>query len=194
MLRTGAKDDPAARDEFLDVIARESDRLTRLTRALLVLARAELRAEPPRLARVDVAPLLQQVAAALRARAGVGISVECAPTLSVSTDSDLLEQALSSVAANAVQNTDTGSVSLRGGRDNGSVVIEIADTGRGIAAANQGRIFERFYRAGDDAGGFGLGLSIAYESVVALGGEITLDSSSATGTTVRIVLPAGAGN
>ncbi len=191
MLRTGAKDDPAARDEFLDVIARESDRLTRLTRALLVLARAELRDEQPRLARVEVAPLLEQVAASLRARDGVGISVECAATLAVSTDSDLLEQALSSVAANAVQNTDAGSVSLRGARDNGSVVIEITDTGRGIAAARQGRIFERFYRAGGDADGFGLGLSIAHESVLALGGEITLDSNTAAGTTVRIVLPAG---
>ena len=66
MLRTGAKDDPAARDEFLDVIARESDRLTRLTRALLVLARAELRDEPPRRARVEVAPLLEQVASSLQ--------------------------------------------------------------------------------------------------------------------------------
>ena len=60
-------------------------------------------------------------------------------------------------------------------------MIEIADTGRGIAAAKQGRIFERFYRAGDGADGFGLGLSIAHESVVALGGEITLDSNAAGG-------------
>ena len=192
MLRTGAKDDPTARDEFLDVIARESDRLTRLTRALLVLARAELRDEPPRLARVEVAPLLAQVAASLQARDGVGISVDCSPALEVTTDSDLLEQALSSVGANAVQNTDTGSVSFRGARSNGSVVIEIVDTGRGIEPAKQGRIFERFYRAGDDADGFGLGLSIAHESVVALGGEITLDSNASAGTTVRIVLPAGA--
>src|SRR4029078_10989196 len=47
ILRTGAKDDPRARERLLDVIARESDRLTRLSRALLVLARADARDEQP---------------------------------------------------------------------------------------------------------------------------------------------------
>jgi signal transduction histidine kinase len=191
MLQTGAKDDGPARDEFLEVISREADRLTRLTRALLVLARAELRDEPVRLARVELGPLLEQVAASLQVRDGVGISVDCQPALTVATDSDLLEQALSSVAANAVQNTDHGRVSLRGSRNNGSVLIEIADTGRGIPAEKQARIFERFYRARSSSGGFGLGLSIAHESVAALGGEITLDSKPPNGTTVRIVLPIG---
>ena len=82
MLQTGAKDEPAARDEFLDVIARESDRLTRLTRALLVLARAERprRAAAPR-RRCAVAPLLEQVAASLPPRSGVEIGVDCPPPL-----------------------------------------------------------------------------------------------------------------
>src|SRR6185437_8999171 len=63
MLQTGAKEDPAARDEFLDVIAREAGRLTRLTRALLVLARADAGDEQPRRATIALAPLLDQVAA-----------------------------------------------------------------------------------------------------------------------------------
>ena len=58
MLQTGAKDEPATRDEFLEVIQRESARLTRLTRALLVLARAGARDELPSLGAVPVAPLL----------------------------------------------------------------------------------------------------------------------------------------
>jgi two-component system sensor histidine kinase VicK len=190
MLQTGAKDDPPARDEFLDVIAREADRLTRLTRALLVLARAALRDELPRFTPVAVAPLLEQVAASLQTREGVDISVDCLPTLAVDGDADLLEQAISSVASNAVQHTDSGSVTLRGRGHNGSVVIEIADTGAGIKATERERLFERFYRTGQSrAGGFGLGLSIAREAVVALGGEIGLDSEPAVGTTVRIVLP-----
>ena len=189
MLRTGAKDDPSARDEFLDLIAREADRLTRLTRALLVLARAEVRDELPRATSVPIAPLLEQVAASLPHRDGVDVAVDCAEAVEISGDADLLEQALSSVAANAIQHTSSGSVTLRGCRSNGSVVIEIADTGSGIPAPEHERLFERFYRAGGRAGGFGLGLSIAREAVVALGGEIILESEPSVGTTVRIVLP-----
>ena len=79
MLQTGAKDEPATRDEFLEVIQRESGRLTRLTRALLVLARAGARDELPSLGAVSVAPLLEQVAASLPRRAGVDVGVDCPP-------------------------------------------------------------------------------------------------------------------
>ena len=77
---------------------------------------------------------------------------------------------------------------MRGRRENGSVVIEVADTGSGIPAPDRARIFDRFYRAGDRDGGFGLGLSIAREAVRTLGGEIELESEQSVGTTVRITL------
>jgi len=192
MLRTGAKDDPDSLDEFLDMIARESDRLTRLTRALLVLARAEAHEEQPRLTPVEVAPLLEQVAAALPRRNGVEVGVDCPPALAIAGDADLLEQAVTSLASNAVRYTTTGTVTMRGRRENGHVVIEVADTGRGIAQHELDRIFDRFYRAGDREDGFGLGLAIAREAVHTLGGEIELESEQAVGTTVRITLATAA--
>ncbi len=188
MLQTGAKHDPAARDEFLDVIAHESDRLTRLTRALLVLARAEAQQEVPQLTPVRVAPLLEEVAATLPRRDGVDIDVECPPSLAIAGDPDLLEQAISSLASNAVRYTTRGSVRMRGRQENGSVVIEVADTGRGIPERERQRIFERFYRGADQEKGFGLGLAIAREAVRTLGGEIELESEQSVGTTVRITL------
>jgi two-component system sensor histidine kinase VicK len=190
MLQTGAKDDPRARDEFLDVIAREADRLTRLTRALLVLARAEAQQELPHLRPVAVAPLLEQVATALPHREGVDVAVDCPPALAIKADPDLLEQAISSLASNAIRYTTAGTVSMRGHADNGSVVIEVADTGRGIPEREHERIFERFYRAGDSDKGFGLGLAIAREAVRTLGGQIELESKQAVGTTVRITIEA----
>ena len=87
------------------MIAREAGRLTRLTRALLVLARAGARDELPRLGAVPVAPLLEQVAASLPRRQGVEVGVDCPAALAIVGDADLLEQALSSVATNAVQHT-----------------------------------------------------------------------------------------
>jgi signal transduction histidine kinase/HAMP domain-containing protein len=188
MLQTGAKDDPVARDEFLEVSAKESGRLTRLTRALLVLARADARDERPRRGTVTVAPLLEQVAAGLPVHGDVVVNVDCPPSLAVAGDADLLEQAVSSIAANAAQHTDAGSVTIRGRGLNGTVVIEVADTGEGIAQHERGRIFDRFYRTGTRDGGFGLGLSIAREAVGALGGDIDLESQVGVGTTVRITL------
>ena len=188
MLQTGAKDEAEPRDRFLDVIATEAARLTRLTRALLALARADAGDEVPRRGCVPVAPLLDQVASALRARPGVRIAVDCPGALAILGDSNLLEQALSSVASNAIQHTESGSVTIRGRGDNGSVVIEVADTGPGIPLGERGRVFERFYRAGDREDGFGLGLSIARNAVRALGGEIALDSQVGVGTIVRITL------
>ncbi len=189
MLQTGAKDDPEARDEFIEVIARQADRLTRLTRALLTLARAEARDEPPRLNPVSVAPLLGQVAQTLAPRDHVGIRVECVPSVVALADPDLLEQAIANVAANAVQHTVEGTVTLRARRDNGTVLIEVIDTGSGIASQDKGRLFDRFFRVGDQVDGFGLGLSIAHDAVAALGGEIAVESEKATGTTVQITLP-----
>jgi two-component system sensor histidine kinase VicK len=193
MLRTGAKDDPRARDEFLDLIARESDRLTRVTRALLVLARADAGEQPSLLAqRVTVAPLLERVADSLPPRDDLAVRVDCPAGIAIRGDADLLEQAVASLATNAARQTATGSIWLRGRRANGSVVIEVADTGPGIHGPDRTRVFDRFYRGTgpDDRSGFGLGLSIARESVHALGGEIELGPEQSVGTTVRLTLVA----
>jgi signal transduction histidine kinase len=138
---------------------------------------------------VLVAPLLEQVAASLPQRDGVRVGVDCPARLAIVGDADLLEQALSSIATNAVQHTETGRITIRGRPEDDLVVIEVADTGAGIPAPDRTRIFERFYRAGDRDGGFGLGLSIAREAVRTLGGEIELESEQSVGTTVRIKLP-----
>jgi two-component system sensor histidine kinase VicK len=188
MLETGAKEDPAARDDFLEVISRETERLTRLTRALLILARADAGDELPKRAAVRVAPLLEHVVGSLRPMNGVRLAVDCPESLAVEGDSDLLEQALSSIATNAIQHTERGSVTLQGHAENGSAVIEVVDTGHGIADAERQRIFDRFYRAGEREGGFGLGLSIAREAVSVLGGGLEVDSEVGVGTTIRITL------
>jgi signal transduction histidine kinase/HAMP domain-containing protein len=188
MLETGAKDDPPARDGFIALIGREANRLTRLPRALLVLARADARQEQPTLTPVAVAPLLEEVASSLPHRDGLEIGVDCPPALAILGDPELLEQALSSLASNAVRYTEAGSVTMRGRGHNGSVVIEVTDTGRGIPVHERSRIFERFYRAGESEEGFGLGLAIARDAVQTLGGSIDLESPARGGTTVRITL------
>jgi two-component system phosphate regulon sensor histidine kinase PhoR len=192
-LQSGAKDDPADRERFLAHIERESGRLARLMRALLVLARAQTRQEEPQLTAVPARQMLERIRAGLIPADGVVVDIECDDAVTVHTERDLLEQALANLAANAVQHTARGRIVLAaravGG---GRVELEVADTGHGIAAAAQERIFERFYRAnGRDADGFGLGLSIVRQAVSALGGTIDVHSAPGSGTRVCIELPAG---
>jgi signal transduction histidine kinase len=190
MLQTGAKDDPQTRDDFLAHIEHESARLARLTRALLVLARAEARQEEPQFEDVAVAPLLQRVADGIEPRVPVRILVQCDPGLAVPADPDLLEQAVQSLAQNADKYTERGEITLRGRAHAGGVAIEIEDTGHGVAPAERERIFERFYRGANEApGGFGLGLAIARQAVNVLGGAIELEPTG-EGTVVRLLLPA----
>jgi PAS domain S-box-containing protein len=189
VLQAGAKEDATERDRFLEHIERESARLGRLSTALLVLARAQMGVESPRLEVVPIRPILELVAEESHPASGVTIEVSCQPDVAVFANRTLLEQAVTNLASNAAKQTHDGTIWLRGIDDgNGWVALEVADTGTGIPPEAQLRAAERFYRAGG-AEGFGLGLAIATESARALGGRLELDSEPGRGTTARIVLP-----
>jgi signal transduction histidine kinase len=193
MLQTGAKEDPERRDEFLAYIEHESNRLTRLTRALLVLARAEARQELPRNEPISLGPVLERVADDLEPHLPVDVAVQCDPDLTVAADPELLEQALQSVARNAERYTKQGSITIQGRQiDPEHIAVQVIDTGTGVDGSDRERLFERFYRGNGTSGGFGLGLAIAAQSVRAIGGTIEIRSNDEIGTTVELVLPAGA--
>jgi signal transduction histidine kinase len=193
VLQAGAKEDPPERDRFLAHIERESARLGRLTRALLVLARAQTKEEAPRLVSIELGPLLEEIAAGVHPAQGVEVRVDCPPGLRALAEPDLIEQALASLAGNAAKNTTAGRIVLEARRlGAGTICIDVRDTGRGISLEEQERIFDRFYRAGRrDAEGFGLGLAIVRQVVRTLGGRVDVESRPGEGTTVRVTLPAG---
>lgn len=190
VLQGGAKEDPAARDRFLDAIERQSARLGRLAQTMLTLARAQTRVDAAAPARIEVRPLLEEIAASLEAAPGVEVSVDADPRLAVLADRDLLHQALSNLAGNAAKHTDHGSIELAAQRaPGGFAAVEVRDTGPGMAPAEQQRAFERFYRGSDSEGeGFGLGLAIVRQAVRSLGGTVDLHSVEGVGTTARVVL------
>lgn len=190
VLQAGAKEEPNERDRFLDHIERECARLGRLSTALLMLARAQMGVEAPRLEVVPVRPVLERVAEETHPARGVQLEVVCDDGLAVFANRTLIEQALGNLASNAAKHTQDGAIALRGvaGAD-GWVSLEVADTGPGLALDAQTRAVERFYRSGG-AEGFGLGLAIATESARAVGGRLELDSEPDRGTTARLVLPA----
>jgi signal transduction histidine kinase len=192
MLQSGAKDEPEQRDRFLDHIAQESSRLGRLARALLLLARAETRAETLRVEPLPVRPLLEHAAAGLTVRPGVTVEVDCPPDLAVQAQVELAEQIVVNLVDNAAKLTEEGRIVLRARPATGDrVAIEVSDTGPGIDPADQEAVFERFHRSFErrDREGFGLGLAIVRQAVRALGGRVELESELGVGTTVRVVLP-----
>jgi two-component system, OmpR family, phosphate regulon sensor histidine kinase PhoR len=190
VLQHGAKDLPTERDRFLAHIARESDRLQRLARALLILARADVHAEPPRLEIVPLRGLLTEIAGGLTVAPTVKLSVRCRRDVAVLANRDLLEQALLNVAGNATRYTESGSIRLSCRARGDSAVISIRDSGQGMPRAEIDRVFERFFRSGSrDAQGFGLGLSIARQAIEAVGGQIRIESTEGKGTIVEVVLP-----
>jgi two-component system phosphate regulon sensor histidine kinase PhoR len=189
VLQGGAKDDPVERDRFLGHIEREAERLARLARALLTLARAHAGQERPQIETVPVAPLLHGVADEVRPAPGVAVEVECPPDLLAAVNRDLLEQALRNLGENSAKHTSSGRIVLRATGVGTSVHVEVEDTGVGMSRETQQHVFDRFFRGRDrDAEGFGLGLAIVNQAARSLGGRVELDSALGEGTLVRIVL------
>ena len=189
VLQGGAKEDPETRDRFLAHLDRQCNRLVRLTRALLILARAQALAEPPAVEIVPVHPLLVSISRALRPGEDVRVRVECPFDLAALTNRDLLEQAVGNLAENAAKYTRAGQILLAAKKTGGPKVrIVVSDSGPGGSFAEDG--FRRFYRGpGVEGEGFGLGLAIAEETVRALGGELQIDSDEG-GTRAAVTLPA----
>jgi len=186
VLRSGAKDDPDARDRFLARLAVDAERMTRLTQALLTLARVEAAGERDEAQVVDVSLAAVEATEAVAAPEGVEMLTEIEPDLVAAGDPVLLRQVMIGLLTNACAHTPPpGTVTLRAVRgEEKTVTIEVQDTGKGIPPEEQNRVFERFYRgsATHETEGFGLGLSIAKRMVDVMNGEIGLRSVPGEGS------------
>src|SRR4051812_4407276 len=195
VLRAGAKDDPQAREHFLRRLSDDAERVSRLTDALLTLARIDAVGRESNEA-IDVDIVIEEAAQAVAPPDGLDVRVDVETGLAAEGDAVLLRQVLIGLLTNAFKNTPApGAVTLRArGLPDGEVLIEVEDTGNGIAPDEIGRVFERFYRGSKalKQEGFGLGLSIAKRMVDVMGGEIGVDSEIGVGSTFWVRLPAAA--
>jgi signal transduction histidine kinase len=192
VLLGGAKDDPEARDHFLSRLAEDAERISRLTHALLTLARMEAVAEGQAEV-VDLQIAAEDATQAVLPPEDLDVRIEVEPGLSVRGDPALVRQVMISLLTNACKHTPGGGMvrlrALAGSNDN--AVIEVSDTGTGIPAEERDRIFERFYRGSNaiQKEGFGLGLSIARRMVELMDGEIGVRSEVDRGSTFWFSLP-----
>ncbi len=193
VLRAGAKDDPKAREHFLARLSDDAERVSRLTDSLLTLARIEAGGDTPTES-VEVREVIGEAAQAVASPDGIEVRLEVEPELTAEADAVLLRQVLIGLLTNAFKNTPPpGVVTLRARlHGGGEVLMEVSDTGSGIAPEEVGRVFERFYRGAGalEQEGFGLGLSIARRMVDVMGGEIGVESKVGEGSTFWVRLPA----
>lgn len=190
--------------EALQVIDEQARRLTRIVEDMFTLARADSRQRALSFHDLRLDELTYETARAAEVLAmskGVEVEVGELPETRCHGDEGLLRQMLMNLLDNAVKHTPPGgSVSVRLEKGAGRYALVVSDTGAGIPAEAQARIFDRFYRvdksrsrstATEMGGGAGLGLSIAKWIAEAHRGTLELLSSDSTGSTFVVTLPDG---
>ncbi|RKG85773.1 sensor histidine kinase [Corallococcus sp. CA049B] len=181
--------------DLLFAAREDCERLQGIVDDLLDLSRIQAGRLQLDVREVGTEELVEQALAAQRTLAedrGVRLSQSLSPDAeTVRVDPDRMQLVLGNLVGNGVKHTPHGGeVSVRVSREGPHVRFEVKDTGEGIPAQEQARIFEKFYRApGAPAGGAGLGLSIARDIVQAHGGELGVVSTPGQGSTFWFTLP-----
>jgi two-component system sensor histidine kinase HydH len=178
------------RHEFVEMAGKEVGRLKALLTSFLDFARPQ----PPEKTLIEPVLLLESVvrlAAETAKMAKVQILVEAQEAAPIAVDAEQIKQVLLNLVLNAVQAMpEGGQVVLRARQEDGSVLLEIADQGSGIAPENLERIFDPFFTT--RASGTGLGLSIAHQIVHGHGGQISVHNNQGRGATFTVILPLAA--
>jgi signal transduction histidine kinase len=201
MLASGMVREEGQRQEYLDTLQTESERLVRVVDGVLQFSRLEGRGAPPQLQSVAVAEVLAQVMPRLSQRAaeaGMTLAVEDgAGAMAIRTDPHSLEQILFNLVDNACKYAAAAGdrrLHLRVLARGRHVAFEVADHGPGVPAAEAARIFEPFRRGSApeivSSAGVGLGLALAREMARGLGGDLVLESVQ-EGARFIVTVPVG---
>jgi signal transduction histidine kinase len=196
-LEAGADQDPAFREELLEGMAGEIQRMQSLLDDLTRLYDHTQGPVNLRREKTSLPIWLNQVLGTWREAAiekNLEWSIDMPPNLpTVYIDPDRLAQALGNIVSNAIKYTgNNGTITIKTGSDSQFVWIEVKDTGEGIPEEEQSQIFEPFYRGSTSRRfpqGMGLGLSIAQDLIQAHKGHITLHSRIGEGSSFTIWLP-----
>lgn len=198
-LQDGAINVPRDAEHFLNIIAKQADRMNSIIEDLLLISRVEQEVEKEkiRFETGKVRAVLQEAIQVVESKGNnkdIKIELECPDTLLARINPALLEQAVINLVDNAIKYSEPGdrvTVSAQQGAE--EVLVSVADRGCGVEKEHLPRLFERFYRV-DKArsrklGGTGLGLAIVKHIVQAHRGRVTVESTPNEGSTFSIHLP-----
>jgi len=198
LLADGDAEDETTREEFLNVINSQTDRLQRLIDNLLNLARIEAGVVNVSKQSRSLNELLEEAFHVVFPTADakrIKLVADLSPMyLGVLVDRDMIMQAAINLLSNAIKYTpEEGTVTLRSKMVDNDVMFEVEDTGVGLSAEDCEKVFEKFYRVRKDrkmAQGTGLGLPLAKHIVEDVhSGRLTVSSQVGLGSTFRVVLP-----
>ncbi|MCP9491421.1 MAG: HAMP domain-containing histidine kinase [Solirubrobacteraceae bacterium MAG38_C4-C5] len=185
-------DDPRERADTIDVVTDELDRMSRFVDDLLTLAKSE-RTDFLHPGPVDLDELTEELLTKATGLAPRDWRLEGNAAGRITADRQRVTQAVMNLAHNAVQHTRDGdAVALGSALLDGEARLWVRDSGPGVPADQQERIFERFARSGNSirrSEGAGLGLAIVRAIAEAHGGRVELDSGEGTGSVFTVVLP-----
>ncbi len=181
------------RTEYINLIAQESDRLSRLSETLLRLSALEQQTALASLSSFSLDEQLRQIILRLEpawSQKDIGWQLEM-NEVSITSDQELLNQVWINILQNAIKFSPEGSEIAVRVREEGHAVVEIQDHGCGMTEEAQARIFDKFYQADKSRRqeGVGLGLSLVKRIVDMMGGAITVTSAPGEGSTFRVELP-----
>jgi signal transduction histidine kinase/CheY-like chemotaxis protein len=183
--------------ENLNVVVSEGERLTNLINDVLDLAKIESGRMEWHMKPVFLQDVINRAIASTSSlfdEKGLTLKKNISSDLPlVSADEDKLIQVVINLLSNAVKFTDKGKVSIEAYQDNGQIMVEVQDTGIGIAEEDKHKVFERFRQAGDTLTdkpkGTGLGLPICREIIEHHGGIIWMKSELGVGSTFFFSIP-----
>ncbi len=193
------QDEPDNRElavRYLDKIVGEVDRLSSIAEDLLILSAAE--SSPVRKHTCDIAAVFRAAVQLLHNKAqakGLDLGYDGPHNLDVEANTAQMSQVAINLVDNAINYTAEGAVRVELTQEGDVAVIEVRDTGIGIASEHLPRIFERFYRVDKGrsraTGGTGLGLSIVRNIIEAHGGQVDVQSTLNKGSSFFVRLPIG---
>jgi len=179
--------------DYLKKILTESDHLTLLIENVLQLSRAEDVVVDGRRSFCDLKQIAEDAVTRLKVRwDDRNVQMDIPSGVTIECDGNLVTLALANLLDNAAKYGDARqSIRLGGGADRSGVFLSVADRGRGIPAADQARIFQRFYRASNsvDSSGMGLGLFLVQRIAQLHNGRIEFSSQEGVGSTFVMRLP-----
>ena len=178
--------------DFLRLLREQTERMAQMTKTLLEMS--ELRTVPCD-DRIELAPMIEEIFADLAPLAEKsGITLECAGNGTVTGSDTLVCRMLFNLTENAIRyNRPGGKVRITVTDEESRLVIRVADTGCGIPEQYRESIFQPFFRVDKsrsrENGGVGLGLGLVWEIAALHGGEVRVEESSDSGTTITVKLP-----
>lgn len=186
------ENDPAARQEYADIIANNNELLQRLIGDVLDISKVESNTMEFTYSDVDMPAMMKEIYSvmSLRIPAGVEFRMDSCPAFIFHTDRNRLTQILTNFLTNASKHTEKGYICF--GYEfieTGQVRFYVKDSGEGIPDEQLDRIFTRFVKLTEWTKGVGLGLAISKALVTHLGGHIEVESKVGVGSTFSVIFP-----